>query len=141
MSSTAERVAALSSVPLLAGLTQTQLDRLARSSGEGIYPAGDLIVRQGEKGSGLFLLLDGTAEVRRGGEVRTVLGPGQFFGEAALLVDAPRTADVRATSDVTCLILHRWDFWSAVGIDPQQNRALYEQTVQRLRAFRGELVE
>ena len=137
----AGRVALLGAVPLLSGLAPAQLERIAASSHEGSYENGATIVREGEKGMGLYLLLRGTAEVRRHGRVVSSLTKGEFFGEAALLVDEPRTADVRATSRVDCLILTRWDFWAAVGIDPQVNQALFEETVQRLRGFRTELIE
>lgn len=138
---TVERVARLAAVPLLSGLTRRQLERLAETCRDGTYRAGETIVREGEKGLALFLLLEGSAEIRRSGRPVASLGPGQFFGEAALLVEEPRTADVRATTDVCCLVVNRWDFWSAIGIDPQVNRALFEETVRRLRAFRTELVE
>jgi CRP-like cAMP-binding protein len=136
-----DRVEVLAAVPLLLGLTRSQLERLAEASQEGTFESGQTIVREGEKGTALYLILRGHAEVRRRGQPVAALAPGGFFGEAALLVEEPRTADVRATSAVRCLILSRWDFWSAVGIDPRVNRALFDETVQRLRAFRGELVE
>lgn len=136
-----ERLALLGAVPLLSGLTRSQLEKIAKTSHEGDFETGETIVREGEKGAALYLLLRGTAEVRQSGRVVSSLSPGQFFGEAALLVEQPRTADVRATSDVRCLILNRWDFWAAVGIDPQANRALFEETVHRLRAFRTQLVD
>jgi CRP-like cAMP-binding protein len=136
-----ERVAMLGAVPLLSGLTQSQLERLAATGDDRSFRAGQPIVREGEKGLELYLLLSGTVDVRRSGRTVTSLSAGQFFGEAALLVDEPRTADVLATSDVRCFVLNRWDFWGAMGIDPQGDRALFEETVQRLRSFRTELVE
>jgi CRP/FNR family transcriptional regulator, cyclic AMP receptor protein len=135
------RVSLLSAVPLFAGLTRTQLERVAASGADRTYRAGDTIVREGEKGVGLYLVLDGTADVRRSGRKVTSLTEGQFFGEAALLVEEPRTADVLAATDVRCLVLNRWDFWGAMGIDPQTNQALFEETVHRLKSFRGEVVE
>lgn len=140
-SESADRVAMLAAVPLLSGLARAQLEQMASSSHEGSYERGATILREGEKGTGLYLLLRGTAEVRRAGRLVKSLSRGQFFGEAALLVDEPRTADVLATTDVRCLILNRWDFWTAVGIDPRVNRALFEETVRRLRGFRTELIE
>jgi CRP-like cAMP-binding protein len=136
-----DRVAMLTAVPLLSGLARSQLEQIAAVGDEETFAAGEMIVREGEKGVGLYLLLDGNADVRRSGRTITSLARGQFFGEAALLVDQPRTADVLATSDARCFVLHRWEFWGAMGIDPQANRAVYEETVRRLRSFGAELVE
>ncbi len=136
-----DRVAMLAAVPLLSGLARAQLERIARSSHEASYEAGATIVREGDRGTGLYLLLSGTAEVRRGGRLVRSLTKGEFFGEAALLVDQARTADVLATARVRCLAVNRWEFWAAVGVDPQVDQALFEETVRRLRGFRTELVE
>ena len=75
------------------------------------------------------------------GQKVSSLTRGQFFGEAALLVDEPRTADVFAITEVNCFVLNRWDFWGAVGIDPEANRTLYEETVQRLKSFQSQVIE
>lgn len=136
-----ERVALLGAVPLLSGLTRSQLERIAVAGDDRTFRAGETIVREGERGLGLYLLLRGTVDVLQSGRTVASLTPGQFFGEAALLVDEPRTADVQATSDVRCFVLNRWDFWGAMGIDPQGDRALFEETVRRLRSFRAELVK
>lgn len=136
-----ERAALLGAVPLLSGLTRSQLERIAATGGERTFQNGETIVRQGELGRGLYLVLHGTAEVRRSGHKVATLRAGQFFGEAALLVDQPRTADVQATTDVRCFVLSRWEFWGAMGVDPQSNRALFDETVRRLRSFTTELVE
>jgi Na+:H+ antiporter len=136
-----ERLAMVAAVPLLSGLTPEQLGRIAASGRERTFQAGEHIVRQGEVGLGLYLLLSGTADVRRSGEKVASLAAGQFFGEAALLVDQPRTADVLATTEVRCFVLNRWDFWAAVGIDPETDRVLFEKTVERLKSFQSTIVE
>ena len=135
----AERLMLLGAVPLLSGLARGQLEQIAAAGEEATFGAGETIVREGEKGVGLYLMLEGKADVRRSGRTITTLARGEFFGEAALLVDQPRTADVLANSDVRCLVVHRWKFWSAVGIDPEVNRSLFEETVARLRSFRANL--
>ena len=140
-SETSERLELLAAVPMLSALTKEQLAKLVESGEDRTFHAGETIVRQGEKGLGLYLVLKGSADVRRSGEKVSTLTAGQFFGEAALLVDEPRTADVFATTEVNCFVLNRWDFWGAVGIDPEVDRVLYEQTVQRLRNFQSEVVE
>jgi CRP-like cAMP-binding protein len=137
----AQRLSRLGSVPLLSSLLPEQIERIARAGNERTFPAGTTIVRQEEKGPGLYLLLEGRAEVLRSGRKVVTLAAGEFFGEAALLVEQPRTADVRAATDVRCFVLNRWEFWGAMGIDPERNQALFEATVQRLRSFGAELVE
>jgi len=141
MASSETRVEQLGAVPLLSHLTPEQLGRLADTGDEQTFLTGETIVRQGEKGEGLFLLLEGTAEVRRSGQKVAALHPGQFFGEAALLVEEPRTADVFATSDVRCFVVRRWNFWGAVGVNPTADQALYEQTVERLKSYQSTLIE
>jgi len=140
-SSPSLRVAQLARIPILSSLNQGQLEKLAETGDERTFHVGETIVRQGEKGLGLYLMLNGTADVRRSGQKVASLSAGQSFGEAALLVDEPRTADVFATTEVSCFVLNRWDFWGAVGIDPQVDRALYDETVQRLKAFQSQLIE
>jgi CRP-like cAMP-binding protein len=131
----------LGSVPFLSRLSQSQLDEIAAAGSNQTFRSGETIVRQGEKGLKFYVILSGTANVRRSGHDIASLFPGQCFGEAALLVDHPRTADVLAITDVTCFVIHRWDFWKAVGIDPESNRALFDETVRRLRSFTTELAE
>ena len=136
-----ERVTALGTVPLLSELTRPQLERLASVGSERIISPGVAIVREGEQGLGFYLILGGTAEVRRSGRTVASLLPGQFFGESALLEAQPRTADVLATSQVRCLALDRRSFWEVLGIDPDMDRARYEETVRRLRSSRAGLTE
>lgn len=136
-----DRLGLLSAVPLLAGLTKDQLEALAVRGREQSFAAGDVIVREGQVASGLYLILGGVAEVRRAGRPVARLSAGEFFGEAALVLDQPRTADVVAVTALRCLVLDRWEFWGAVGIDPRVDRALFEETVRRLRRFRTEMVE
>jgi CRP-like cAMP-binding protein len=130
----AESMAMLASVPLFAPLTKAQLRMLVESGKERTYHAGDTIVSQGEKGIGFYLIRSGEARVERGGKTLASLGPGQFFGEMALLDDQPRTADVRAVGPVQCLVLSSWEFWAAIGDEPEVLRTLFKETVRRLRS-------
>jgi CRP-like cAMP-binding protein len=136
-----QRAAQLAAIPMLSGLTPVQLEKLAENGDERTFHAGETIIRQGEKGIGLYLVLRGTAEVRRSGQKIASLSAGQFFGEAALLVDEPRTADVFAITEINCFVVNRWDFWGAIGVDPQVDQALYDQTVARMKSFQSQLIE
>ena len=126
---------------MLSALTPEQLARVATAGHERTFPPGQTIVRQGENGLALYLLLRGRVEVRRSGQRVAILVAGQFFGESALLVDSPRTADVFAATEVACFVLNRWDFWNAVGMDPAGDRAIYEQTIERLRSYQSKVTD
>lgn len=108
--STKEVVARLSKVPLFAGCSQKDLQTIARVVKDIDHEKGTVIAREGEPGIGLFVIADGTAEVTIGGAKKASLGPGEFFGEIALLDGGPRTATVTATSDVKLLGLTEWVF-------------------------------
>jgi CRP/FNR family cyclic AMP-dependent transcriptional regulator len=136
-----EALDALRSVPLFAGFTPRQLRTIADSAAERRFQAGETIVKQGDAGIGFFLILHGTVEVLKSGTKVASLSAGQFFGEMALLDEQPRTAEVRATSDVRCSVLARWEFWGTVGTDPAAIKALLQETVRRLRTPAAGLTE
>jgi CPA2 family monovalent cation:H+ antiporter-2 len=94
---------------LLSGASDESLERLAASAGELTSPAGQVVALEGDPGSGMFLILDGTALVEwRGGSVK--LGPGAFFGELTLLAPGgTRIARVRASTEMRCLAIPRDD--------------------------------
>lgn len=131
----------LASVPLFSGLSKSQVRTLATTAKERSFQAGQTIVKQGEKGIGFYLILSGQARVSKSGTPVGVLSAGQFFGEMALLDEQPRTADVMATGPVRCLVLSPWEFWSAVGDEPAVLRALFKETVRRMRSAPAVLSE
>jgi CRP/FNR family transcriptional regulator, cyclic AMP receptor protein len=108
--STKEVVTRLSQVPLFEGCTQKDLQTIARVVKDIDHRQGTVIAREGEPGIGLFVIADGSADVTIGGSKKATLGPGDFFGEIALLDGGPRTATVTATSDVKLLGLTEWVF-------------------------------
>ncbi|MCI4331826.1 MAG: cyclic nucleotide-binding domain-containing protein [Thermoplasmata archaeon] len=136
-----QAAAMLGSVPLFSSLSKPQVRRIAETAKERSYKAGDVIVRHGEKGIGFYLVLAGEAKVERAGQLVATLGPGQFFGEMALLDEQPRSADVRAGSAVRCLVLSAWEFWAAVGDEPEVLRTLLKETVRRIRTDKAALSE
>jgi len=107
---TKEVVTRLSKVPLFSGCSQRDLQTIARVVKDIDHEDGTVIAREGEPGIGLFVIADGTAVVTIGGAKKATLGPGDFFGEIALLDGGPRTATVTATSDVKLLGLTEWVF-------------------------------
>lgn len=124
-----DRVAMLRKVALFAGLSEARLDSLAAICRIGTFPAGDEIIEQGdevlEEEDGIYILLDGQAEVRRDstdetdGHLITTLGPTEFFGEMSLLDGYPRSASVYAKTEVVCMMLSRWDFQRQLRSDPE----------------------
>lgn len=100
----------LGKVPLFSDCSQRDLQTIARVVKDIDHPAGTVVAREGEPGVGLFVIADGTADVTIGGKKKASLGPGDFFGEIALLDGGPRTATVTATSDVHLLGLTEWVF-------------------------------
>ena len=110
----------LAKVPLLSSLDQKQLDRLARDFSERTFPAGSVVVREGDThGMGFFVVADGDWVVTVGGKEIAKVGPGSYFGEVALISDRVRTATVTATTDLRTLVMTFWDFRAFVKSDAE----------------------
>jgi hypothetical protein len=107
-------LALLMQVPILVVLPARIVERLARDSVAQEAPAGEVIVRQGDLGTRFYVIASGRVRVDIEGEEIRELGVGGWFGEIALLRDVPRTASVRALTDVTLWVLDRESFLSAV---------------------------
>ena len=101
----ATRAAALRSIDVFSGCGSEEIDRLCDLCYETALPAGSLVVREGTRGSAFFFVVEGTAEVTVGGAWAADLGPGDFFGEMALLGAAARTASVTAASALRLLVV------------------------------------
>jgi CRP/FNR family transcriptional regulator, cyclic AMP receptor protein len=123
----------LARLPLFAGMSAESLARLAEVAGEQHFDAGDFVVRQGQVGTGLYVILDGTATVVRGFDVAAALGPGDFFGELAVIDQLPRAASVRAETALSCLAIASWDLLRLLDEDPALSRNLVKGLVARLR--------
>ena len=104
-----EATGLLRRVPLLAALPEPVLERLARESADATFPAGATIVREGDPGDRFYVVSGGTV-----GILGKELGPGEAFGEIALLRDVPRTATATAVTDVSVVTLERGPFVAAV---------------------------
>jgi CRP/FNR family cyclic AMP-dependent transcriptional regulator len=100
----------LDGVPLFSGLDRRERVQIAESmKGRSLDP-GESIAVEGEQGVGFFVIESGTARVTVGGEERRMLGPGDSFGEIALISKAPRSATVTAETPVRCWGLTSWEF-------------------------------
>jgi glycogen debranching enzyme/CRP-like cAMP-binding protein len=137
--------AALSQVPFLHGLDSGSIRRLAEQTQLRRYAAGVTIVSQDDAGQTLYIVLEGRVQVVRHGEQSAdplplaEFGPGDFFGEMALLEAAPRSADVRAALPTLCALLDREVFFADLVGNRTVAAALLGSLSQRLRAL-SELV-
>jgi CRP/FNR family cyclic AMP-dependent transcriptional regulator len=100
----------LKSVTFFSRLDRDQLARVARSVDEVDVPAGKELTREGDIGHEFFVIEDGSASVQQNGQEISVMGPGDFFGEIALLESPRRTATVVATTPMRLLVMHSRDF-------------------------------
>lgn len=119
-------------MPLFADLGDEELGSVAEVVNEVEIPADQLLVQPGTAGTGMFFIAEGTAVVEtKRGEIE--LGPGQFFGELALMKpDATRTARVRAKTQLRCLALDRASFRELVATHPEVAASLLEVALGRL---------
>jgi CRP-like cAMP-binding protein len=100
----------LKRVPLFSDLEGRELNRIGESMKERTFNAGETVAREGESGVGFFVIEDGTAKVSVSGEERRTLGPGDYFGEIALLSEGARTATVTADTQLRTYGMTFWDF-------------------------------
>ena len=127
-----ERARILGGVTIFGSLAETERERMAASARERLYGDGDAIVRQGEAGSSLFVLIAGTAAVtvEPGGEVAR-LGPGDYFGEMSLLTGEPRTATVSARGDCRVFEIEAAMFREVAAANPAVPEKVGAAALQR----------
>ena len=104
------RTQLLAGCPLFGGVTGDDLTAIGDRALEVDFPADHVIARQGEIGTGFFVIVDGAARVVRDGQELAVLGPGDFFGEMSVIDGLPRVAMVVTTEPTRCLALASWEF-------------------------------
>ena len=129
-----ERSEFLKRTPLFAELNDKEIDGVLNTAKERSFSAGDQIITQGsEGGRAFYLLLSGSAEARKGDTLLASYGPGDYFGEMALLLDdTPRTADVVSTGDTTCLAITQWDLKALIKSHPEVGVKIMAELARRL---------
>ena len=133
MATSQTHVEMLGQVPLFKGLSQEELDVVLRSTSEADFQPGSEVVREGDKGAGFHLILSGTAKVSQGGKDLRSLGPGESFGDIALIDDGHRTATVQAESQLHTLSITTWNFKPLLLEHPQVAYKLLVELCRRLR--------
>lgn len=136
----------LANAPLFAGFGSAELKRLARNLYPRQYQKGEVILKEGEEAAGFYIVSSGQVEVVKdlGGPRETVLatlGPGDFFGETALLDGYPRTASIRALQDGQVQVMTRWDFLAALKSSPDMAAQILRTLARRLRQTDASLTE
>jgi CRP-like cAMP-binding protein len=127
------RTELLSGARLFDGVDPTGMDRIASVAVRVDFPGDHVIARQGEIGTGFFVIVSGGVRVIRDGETIATLGPGDFFGELSVLDGRPRTAQVIADGPTTCLALATWDFEVVLLEEPEVALAILRGLASRLR--------
>jgi len=126
------KIAALARAPLFEGLSKKELTELARSTDDLEVPAGKVLCKEGELGWEFFVILEGEAAVRRRGRKVNTMGPGDFFGEIALVEKSRRTATVTATTPLRFFVLTSRSFWSLLDHSPQVERKVLRALAKRV---------
>jgi CRP-like cAMP-binding protein len=128
------RTELLAACPLFGGVGGEDLAAVADRAIEVDFPAGHVIARQGEIGTGFFVIEAGGARVVQDGQERARLGPGDFFGEMSVIDGLPRVAQVIATADTRCLALPSWEFERLIVEHPTIGLAIIRGLSSRLRS-------
>jgi CRP-like cAMP-binding protein len=122
----------LAAIPLFAALEPDQLDAVAAVATEVSAEPGQALATQGDFGHALYAIEDGTADVSRGGEQIRSLGPGDVFGEVAVLKAGRRTATVTASSKMQLIALFKRDVWTLERDCPEAGERLRQLVAERL---------
>lgn len=124
--------ARLEAFPILSGLGPEDLDAIASVASELEVEAGRVLTAEGDFGHALFAIEEGSAEVARDGEVLRSLGPGDVFGEVAVLTSGRRTADVVATTPMSLIAIFKRDVWALERRSPEAAERLRGLVAERL---------
>lgn len=121
-------------VPIFKGFGESELKAISILSKRASFKGGETIVKEGDAGLGFYIVVNGSALIKKKGKTIAKLGRGSFFGEMSLFDDQPRSADVVAEEPTECQVLLRWDFWSLVTKNKRMVQELLQEMARRLRA-------
>jgi CRP-like cAMP-binding protein len=129
------KVEALKRAPLFEGLSKKELTELARATDDLSVAPGTVLCREGSLGREFFVIVDGSAEVTKGGKLIATRGAGEFVGEIALLTTTKRTATVTATTPLRCFVMTRGDFRRVLDENPGVERKVMQALAERLISY------
>lgn len=119
-------------VPLFSSVSKTELAEVASIADEIDLPEGKVLIREGDEGREFFVLIEGSAQVERGGRHVAKLGPGDFFGEIALIAKTPRNATITTTSPVRALVITDRAFRALLDHSPKIQVAVLLALAERI---------
>jgi CRP/FNR family transcriptional regulator, cyclic AMP receptor protein len=128
------KVELIKRVPLFSHCSKKELGLIAQLADEIDLPEGKTLMREGDRGREFFVLVEGTADVRKGKRKLTTLGKGDFFGEIALVSQRPRTATVTTASPVRTLVVTEQSFRSLLDRAPDVQRKVLQALADRVAA-------
>lgn len=122
----------LARVPLFSRLRHGDLERVGQLAEEVDVPAGKVLIRQGESAQEFLIVVEGRVRIERDEKLLAVRGPGEFFGEIALVAEGPRTATVVAETPCRLLVLGHREFHALMDDQPGVERAILEALAERV---------
>jgi voltage-gated potassium channel len=125
----------LSKVPLFADLSARDLAEVGRLADEVDVPAGKVLAAEGSSGHEFFVILDGTVTITRGSTHLADLGPGDFFGELAMIADVPRTATATASTPASLMVVGHREFTTLLADQPGIRERVMVAVARRLSEF------
>jgi CRP-like cAMP-binding protein len=128
----------LRSIDQFRGCKKAKLREVARLAEQVQFVKGEILVREGQFGNELFVILSGTVEMTQKGRLMRVLGPGDFFGELAAITRQPRNSTATALSDLDLLVIGRREFDAMLAI-PQFRDELLKRMASQLQSINGQL--
>jgi CRP-like cAMP-binding protein len=132
-----KKVESLRRAPLFEGLSKKDLIQLARLTEDLEIPAGTVLTKEGETGHEFFVIVDGEAVVKRKGRRVATLGPGDFFGEIALVEHVPRRATVTTKTALRCFLLTQQSFLRVLDDQAGVERKVLRALARRVLALDG----
>ena len=140
MSPADPKIALLKSIPIFEGLGEHQVERIARLVDEVDVPRGRVLMRQGEPGNEMFIVVDGSFTIDRDGNAIRECSVGAALGELAILSEGPRTATVTANGPGRLLVVGHREFHALLDVAPEIARHLLVNLARQLRALDAEAV-
>jgi CRP/FNR family cyclic AMP-dependent transcriptional regulator len=135
MATHSDKLDLLRKTPLLSALGGREIEEVGRLVDEVDVPAGRVLMREGDTGSEFFVVVSGTVGIDRGGTRIRTIGPGDFFGEIALLAEGPRSATATADGPATLLVLGHREFHSLMDEYPAIRTCVLDALAKRLRSL------